>query len=167
MVRLTTAILALLAAILLSPAGISDSITKQSADDEVRDEAAGSNAVLEPSVKRHVDADIVSARAAKQVSPMMQEIFAAVEQQNTKVNDLRRQLKITRNNADAIHLIRQIEQAKLGAEQQALQIQLTYAQSEGRLDDATKLSKAIEAVDRMMGERPVDAVPLAPGSERQ
>lgn len=142
---------------LLSSAWIQGGEQDKPVNRQIQDELAELGNLPHSGGDEAVDQVTAPPKRGRAVSPMMKEIFASVERDNKVVAELRMRLHETDDHSAAIDIVRQIEQTKLGIERNTLQIQLNYAQRDGRADAAMKLAKSIEALDRMRGERPADA----------
>ncbi len=101
---------------------------------------------------------VLPVNAAK-ASPMMREIISMVQQQRQTVIRLKKQMGDAEDEVTALAIQRQIESATLNMQRQSLQIQLDYAEREGRSADAARLAKAIEVIDR-------PAPPVPPAQKR-
>ena len=83
---------------------------------------------------------------ADRMSPMVTELFAAMDGQRTRVRALRTELAATRDSRRALELQRSIALAKRDLELQLLRIQAGHARREGRVQVAAGLEAAITAL---------------------
>lgn len=98
------------------------------------------------------DADVMEGRpAAEPRSPMMREIFAALETKQIAVAELQARFAAEGDATRALDLQREAETLKMAAELEILRIQLRYARDEGRDEAAARLEAAI---DTMTAPRP-------------
>lgn len=80
------------------------------------------------------------------MSPMVAEMFDAMDEQRVQVRALKAQLSRTHEAARVFELQRQIAQAKQAIELRLLRIQATHARREGRVEVARSLDAAILAL---------------------
>lgn len=80
------------------------------------------------------------------LSPMHRDIADAVEAEKARVEELNRRYSTTSLLADRIAIQKDIEAIKKEGLLTVLEIQLRYAESEGRSEVATQLRTSIEAV---------------------
>ncbi len=102
---------------------------------------------------------------ADRMSPMVTELFAAMDGQRTRVRALRAELAGTRDSRRALELQRSIALAKRDLELQLLRIQAGHARREGRLQVAAGLEAAITALTAPAETREPSPRP-APASAR-
>ena len=82
----------------------------------------------------------------EKMSPMHQEIFATLDQEKARVDELNAQATKNMSAAEFLALQQQIEETKKGAQISVLEIQLRYAQAEGRQVQVSELSEAIDMI---------------------
>jgi hypothetical protein len=96
---------------------------------------------------------------AKPLSPMMQEIRAALVQNDAVVETLQQNLKTAPDEQQALALLRAIAQQKMDTEVSILRIQESYAQQAGNGEAVVKLQQAIQQI--------LNPTPMAPSPEAQ
>ena len=92
----------------------------------------------------------------EKMSPMHQEIFAALDQEKVRVEELNARATKDMPAAEFMALQQQIEETKKAAQISVLEIQLRYAQQEGRQAQVTELSEALDLIRHPLA--PADAV---------
>lgn len=92
------------------------------------------------------------------LSPMHRDIADAVEEEKARVEELNRRYLATSLLADRIAIQKQIEAIKKEGLLTVLEIQLRYAELEGRSEVATQLRTTIEAVRNPKSEPAVGAL---------
>jgi hypothetical protein len=109
---------------------------------------AGALAASDQPEPVRVEAAPVPADAAQVIaptlSPMHQEIADLHERLTNEVKDLAARFTASSDLQQRLALQLRIDEAKRGMQLGSLEIQLRYAQAEGREDAATKLAEAIE-----------------------
>lgn len=80
------------------------------------------------------------------LSPMVAEMYAAIDEQRAKVAALRAELAQARGSERALGLQRELSAAKRETELRLLRIQAGHARREGRLEVAGNLEAAISAM---------------------
>ena len=80
------------------------------------------------------------------MSPMHQEIFASLDQEIARVEQLNAQATKTMSAAEFLALQQQIEETKKAAQISVLEIQLRYAQEQGRQAQVAELSEALDMI---------------------
>ena len=80
------------------------------------------------------------------LSPMVAEMFAALDEQRAKIGRVRAELAQARDGARAFELQRAISAAKQETEVRLLRIQADHARRDGRLEVAAKLDAALTAM---------------------
>lgn len=98
------------------------------------------------------------------LSPMVAEMYAAIDEQRAKVATLRAELAQARGTERALELQRALSAAKRGTEVRLLRIQADHARREGRLEVAGNLEAAINAMTTPLAAREPAARP-APSRE--
>ncbi len=81
-----------------------------------------------------------------QLSPVVAEIFAALDEEQARIRQLKDELAATKDPARAFELQRAIVAAKQGAEARMLRIQADHARRENRADVAAELEGAIQSL---------------------
>lgn len=82
----------------------------------------------------------------ERMSPMHQEIFAALDQEKVRVDALNAEARKNMSASEFLALQQQIEETKKAAQISILEIQLRYAEQEGRQAQVTELSGALEMI---------------------
>jgi len=82
----------------------------------------------------------------EQLSPVVAEIFAALDEERARIRQLKDELTATNDPARAFELQRAIVAAKQEAELRMLRIQADHARRENRVDVAAELDGAIQAL---------------------
>jgi hypothetical protein len=80
------------------------------------------------------------------LSPMHQEIFAALDQEKARVEELNAQATKNMPASEFLALQQQIEETKKAGQISVLEIQLRYAEQEGRQAQVAELSEALEMI---------------------
>lgn len=93
----------------------------------------------------------------KTLSPMMQEIHAALAQNDAVVETLQQNLRTAPDEQQALAMLRAIAQQKKDTEVSILRIQERYAQQAGNQEAVAKLNQAIEQI--------LNPTPVAPSPE--
>jgi hypothetical protein len=107
-------------------------------------------------------APVDSAVRPAPVHPMMGEIRAALEAEQSKLLELRARMNATRDPASHLAIQREVEQVKRGTEIAILRIQAAHARRDGRAALADRIDAAIEEMLRPVA-RGVPAARPAPG----
>jgi|GEM_PF-6542107 len=92
----------------------------------------------------------------QEMSPMHQEIFAALDQEKARIDELNATVDQNMPAAQFLALQQQIEETKKAAQVSVLEIQLRYAETEGRQAQVAELTEALELVRHPLS--PADAV---------
>jgi hypothetical protein len=85
-----------------------------------------------------------AARPSAKLTPMMEEIQAAVQTTREAVADLADRFRAATDETEALELARAIRCVKLDGRIEVLRIQLRYARQDGRDETVAKLEAAIE-----------------------
>ncbi len=97
--------------------------------------------------------------ASEKLSPMMQEIQAALKQGDAAVHTLQQDLKSVPDEHQALELLRAIALKKQETEISVLRIQERYARRDGNLEAATRIEQAIAKI--------LNPDPVTPNAEAQ
>ena len=92
----------------------------------------------------------------EKMSPMHREIFAALDQEKARVDELNARATRNMSAAEFLTLQQQIEETKKSAQISVLEIQLRYAQTEGRQAQVAELSEALDLIRHPLS--PAEAV---------
>jgi hypothetical protein len=103
-------------------------------------------APLPPATNEHAPGAVAPRLPVHLMSPMVAEIFAALDEQRDKIARLRVELTLERDGARAFQLQRALSAAKQETEVRLLRIQASHARREGRLEVAGNLEAAIAAM---------------------
>ena len=98
----------------------------------------------------------IPAMPRDKMSPMHREIFAALDQEKVRVDELNARTTKNMSAEEFLALQQQIEEAKKSAQISVLEIQLKYAQTEGRQAQVSELSEALELIRHPLS--PAEAV---------
>ena len=84
--------------------------------------------------------------ARKDMTPMHQEIFAALDQEKAQVDELNARVNKNMPASEFLALQQQIEETKKAAQVSVLEIQLRYAEQEGRQAQVAELTESLDLI---------------------